>query len=238
MNPSHSYSLSLSLSLSLPLLCLCPPSPSSTQPTMMQAAIQQLVPSHYAPQLTHRPHYIHPRPPITSLLTRTANNNPVPLPMPSQPTPRKRKRPTHYSVSYSEVQEIDDEGRLREVIVIEDTPPPHTPISDPPSASRSVGGNSLSMQPPQYGAPVRTRAARAAEEAQSLSFNASAGTGVAAPALKKRKREPELSKVVQAKKALSNAKYAQNAVANGRAWANGNAAVAVDTVSVVFHPDS
>ncbi|KAL5485801.1 LKH1 [Sanghuangporus weigelae] len=201
---------------------------------MMQTAIHQLLPSPYAPQLNHRPHYLHPRPPITSLVTRTAINNAVPLPMPSQPIPRKRKRPTHYSVSYSEVQEIDDEGRLREVIVIEDTPPPQTPISDPPSASRSVGGNSVSIQPPQYGVPVRTRA-RAAEEAQTLSFNASSGTGVAAPALKKRRREPELSKVIQAKKALSNAKYAQNAVANGRAWANGNA---VDNTQVARAPPS
>ncbi|KAF8896243.1 kinase-like domain-containing protein [Infundibulicybe gibba] len=44
--------------------------------------------------------------------------------MPTPPVAtRKRKRAHQYTVSYSEVQEVDNDGRLREVIVIEDTPP-------------------------------------------------------------------------------------------------------------------
>lgn len=98
-------------------------------------------------------------------------------------TSRKRKRAHQYTVSYSEVQEVDSDGRLREVIVIEDTPPP------PPTISPSTTHNaafSASYQPPVYSAPIRTRA-RAAAEAQALS--ASSSSVFTAPAPKKRKRD-------------------------------------------------
>ena len=97
-------------------------------------------------------------------------------------TSRKRKRAHQYTVSYSEVQEVDSDGRLREVIVIEDTPPP------PPTISPSTTHNaafSASYQPPGYSAPIRTRA-RAAAEAQALS--ASSSSVITAPP-KKRKRD-------------------------------------------------
>jgi dual-specificity kinase len=96
---------------------------------------------------------------------------------------RKRKRAHQYTVSYSEVQEVDSDGRLRDVIVIEDTPPP------PPTISPSTTHNaaySTSYQPPIYSAPIRTRA-RAAAEAQALS--ASSSSILTAPAPKKRKRD-------------------------------------------------
>ena len=96
-------------------------------------------------------------------------------------TSRKRKRAHQYTVSYSEVQEVDSDGRLREVIVIEDTPPPT--IS--PSTTHNVL-YSASYQPPVYNAPIRTRA-RAAAEAQALS--ASSSSVLTAPAPKKRKRD-------------------------------------------------
>lgn len=185
----------------------------------MQTAIQHMPQPHYASQLTHRPQYL-PHKSINSTMTRMATTNGLPLPVPTPPVARKRKRPLQYSVSYSEVQEVDNDGRLRDVIVIEDTPPPPATISPAMSSSTSVGAYSVSMQPPLFGAPVRTRA-RAAQESQDFSTSTSSSSGLAVPALKKRKREPELSKVVQAKKALSNAKYAQTLGA--KTWNNGAA---------------
>jgi dual-specificity kinase len=104
------------------------------------------------------------------------------LPTPPVAT-RKRKRAHQYTVSYSEVQEVDSDGRLREVIVIEDTPPPPTTMS--PSITNNAF--SASYQPPLYSAPIRTRA-RAAAEAQALSGSTS--SAIIAPPAKKRKREP------------------------------------------------
>ncbi|KZP10420.1 hypothetical protein FIBSPDRAFT_991018 [Athelia psychrophila] len=90
------------------------------------------------------------------------------------PTPpvvtRKRKRPHQYTVSYSKVQEVDSEGKLREVIVIDDTPPPPTI-----SPLTTYNGFSASYQPPTYSAPIRTRA-RTATEAQALSASSSSST--------------------------------------------------------------
>ena len=96
---------------------------------------------------------------------------------------RKRKRANEYTISYSEVQEMDSDGRLREVIVIDDTPPP--------TISPSSHNFSASF-PPLYSAPIRTRA-RAAAEAQALSL-------VSAPAQKKRKRDNDDTRLVPAKR--------------------------------------
>ncbi|XP_006459318.1 hypothetical protein AGABI2DRAFT_134784 [Agaricus bisporus var. bisporus H97] len=95
---------------------------------------------------------------------------------------RKRKRAARYSVQYSEVQEFDSDGRLREVIVIEDTPPPATisPATTHPNYSSSY-------QPPIFSAPIRTRA-RAAAEAQALS---STSSSITAPVPKRQKRDPQ-----------------------------------------------
>jgi len=115
---------------------------------------------------------------MSALTTSGPSGHPTP-PM----TTRKRKRAHQYTVSYSEVQEVDSNGRLREVIVIEDTPPPPPTIS--PSTTHN-GAYSASYQPPVYSAPIRTRA-RAAAEAQALS--ASSSSVLTAPAPKKRKRD-------------------------------------------------
>lgn len=122
-------------------------------------------------------------------------------------TTRKRKRAHQYTVSYSEVQEVDSDGRLREVIVIEDTPPPPPTIS--PSTTHN-GAFSASYQPPVYSAPIRTRA-RAAAEAQGLSASSSS---ITAPALKKRKRDHnEEVRAPATKKPLVGSQHSQTAVA-------------------------
>ncbi|KDR79777.1 hypothetical protein GALMADRAFT_1163562 [Galerina marginata CBS 339.88] len=50
-------------------------------------------------------------------------------------TKARKKREFTYDVIYSEVQEVDSEGRLREVIVIQDDPPP--PLASSPIHSQS-----------------------------------------------------------------------------------------------------
>ncbi len=132
---------------------------------------------------------VHPLPPqVMAQYARQPMNgalNANPAGPSVKPTPpvgtRKRKRAARYSVQYSEVQEVDSDGRLREVIVIEDTPPPPT-ISP---ATTHNPNYSASYQPPLFSAPIRTRA-RAAAEAQALS---SSSSSITAPVPKKRKRE-------------------------------------------------
>lgn len=135
----------------------------------MQTAVHTM-----APQLL--PQYSH------SSLNRPLNGNSTGTGMPTPPATRKRKRATHqYTVSYSEVQEVDSAGKVRDVIVIDDTPPPATAS---PSTSHMF---SASYQPPLYSAPIRTRA-RAAQEAQALSASVSSTT-IAGPVAKKRRRD-------------------------------------------------
>ncbi|KAF9525652.1 CMGC/CLK protein kinase [Crepidotus variabilis] len=133
-------------------------------------------------------------------------SGPSGLPTPPVAT-RKRKRAHQYTVSYSEVQEVDSDGRLREVIVIEDTPPPPPTIS--PSTTHN-GAYSASYQPPVYSAPIRTRA-RAAAEAQALS--ASSSSVVTAPLPKKRKRDHnEEVRAPPTKKPAVGSQHSQTAV--------------------------
>ncbi|KAG2341340.1 kinase-like protein [Suillus weaverae] len=146
--------------------------------------------------------------------------------MPTPPvTSRKRKRAHQYTVSYSEVQEVDEEGRVREVIVIEDTPPPST-ISP---ATTHTNVFSASYQPPVYSAPIRTRA-RAAAEAQTLSASTSSAA-IVAPAPKKRKREPaDDSRAILTKKTAA-ALHQQQPVASTKSWASGSGPATADTVN-------
>ena len=106
--------------------------------------------------------------------------------MPSTPT-RKRKRPAQ--VSYSEVQEVDASGRLRDVIVIEDTPPPTISATASSSLVNGIGTGSMDTYVP----PRRTRAQVAAATKAALSHvNNGAGSSSSsfiAPPTKKRKRE-------------------------------------------------
>ncbi|KAG1823058.1 kinase-like domain-containing protein [Suillus variegatus] len=136
------------------------------------------------------------------------------------PTPpvisRKRKRAHQYTVSYSKVQEVDEEGRVREVIVIEDTPPPST-ISP---ATTHTNIFSALYQPPVYSAPIRTRA-RAATEAQTLSASTSSAA-IVTPAPKKREREPaDDSRTILTKKTAA-ALHQQQPVASTKSWASGS----------------
>lgn len=149
---------------------------------------------------------------------------PNPIVMPTPPVAsRKRKRPHQYTVSYSEVQEVDEEGRVREVIVIEDTPPPPSTISP---ATTHTNVFSASYQPPVYSAPIRTRA-RAAAEAQTLSASTSSAA-IVAPAPKKRKREPaDDSRAILTKKTAA-ALHQQQTVASTKSWASGSGAATAD----------
>ncbi|KAJ3554152.1 hypothetical protein NP233_g12483 [Leucocoprinus birnbaumii] len=131
--------------------------------------------------------------PTTTVTTTHQLGGPsVVKPTPPMGGTRKRKRAARYSVQYSEVQELDPDGRLREVIVIEDTPPPAT-ISP---ATTTNAGYSASYQPPIFSAPIRTRA-RAAAEAQALSSTSSTSIATA-PAPKKRKRDHHQQEEVRA----------------------------------------
>lgn len=161
-----------------------------------------------------------------SLTLNSSRALPNPIVMPTPPvTSRKRKRAHQYTVSYSEVQEVDEEGRVREVIVIEDTPPPST-ISP---ATTHTNVFSASYQPPVYSAPIRTRA-RAAAEAQTLSASTSSAA-IVAPAPKKRKREPaDDSRAILTKKTAA-ALHHQQPVASTKSWASGSGAATADTVN-------
>ncbi|KAI5825624.1 CMGC/CLK protein kinase [Schizophyllum commune Tattone D] len=154
-----------------------------------------------------------------------ANGQPGPSVMPTPPVTatRKRKRAHQYTVSYSEVQEVDDSGRLREVIVIDDSPPPPT-LSPATSAHTKF---SASYQPPVYSAPIRTRA-RAAAEAQALS--SSSASTAAGPAVKKRRRDPQDSVVraPPAKKPATGAGAAQ-ALAQQGSWETRSGAASDET---------
>ena len=147
----------------------------------------------------------------------TANALPTP-PMAS----RKRKRAHQYTVSYSEVQEVDREGVTREVIVIEDTPPPSTAS---PATSRTHA-YSTSYQPPVFSAPVRTRA-RAAAEAQG-NLSASTSTALLPPPPKKRKREVADETPRTAKKPITNGVPPST---TSKQWASTNGAVTKDVCS-------
>ncbi|KAI6039818.1 kinase-like domain-containing protein [Pisolithus marmoratus] len=142
------------------------------------------------------------------------------------PTPpvisRKRKRVHQYTVNYSEVQEVDNEGRLREVIVIDDTPPPST-ISP---ATTHTNAYSASYQPPLYSAPIRTRA-RAAAEAMALSASTSSAVPVV-PAPKKRKRDPVDESRGPLTKRPALGLQQQPAAPSTKSWASGSGPVTVD----------
>lgn len=196
----------------------------------MQSVVQPLV-----QPISHRTHYPHPSL-DSSTIARTASG----LTMPTPPLNRKRKRPLHQlSVSYSEVQEIDADGRMREVIIIEDTPPPPATISPAVSTSTQYHGYSSSHQPPLYNAPIRTRA-RAAAEAQVLTASTSSAI-TAPPATKKRKREQDVAAagVVTTKRAQVNGRYPAAINPAKTSWASGSAAtedVRLSLPSTVHYP--
>ena len=179
---------------------------------MMQTALHRQLP----PML---PQYL---PQSSSLNGPRTLPNPTVMPTPPV-TSRKRKRAHQYTVSYSEVQEVDEEGRVREVIVIEDTPPPPPSTISPATTHTNVF--SASYQPPVYSAPIRTRA-RAAAEAQTLSSSTSSAA-IVAPAPKKRKREPaDDSRGILTKKTAATLQ--QQPVASTKSWASGSGTATAD----------
>lgn len=131
---------------------------------------------------------------------------------------RKRKR---LDISYSEI--IEDG---REVIVIEDTPPPATAS---PATTARTGAFSQSYQPPLYSAPIRTRA-RAAAEAQQhqQALSASTSSHITAPAPKKRKRDHvEETRTLPSKKPATSSHYAPPTVPTA-SWDSRSAAATSD----------
>lgn len=192
--------------------------PSSTTTTTLPSRIMQTATLLQSPVL----------PPMLSSFNRQpmnglATSNVLPTP---PVVPRKRKRAHQYTVSYSEVQEVDREGVTREVIVIDDTPPPSTAS---PATSRTHA-YSTSYQPPVFSAPVRTRA-RAAAEAQG-NLSASTSKAILPPPPKKRRREPEDETLRSARKPFPNGIPAS---ATSKQWASTNGAV---TKAVRSHPIS
>ncbi|KAH9856513.1 CMGC/CLK protein kinase [Lenzites betulinus] len=142
--------------------------------------------------------------------------------MPTPPvTARKRKR-QQFTVTYSEVQEVDSSGKVREVIVIDDTPPPST-VSP---ATTHTAMYSASYQPPLYSAPIRTRA-RAAAEAQALSASTSSAAAVTAPAPKKRKRDAADDVTTVAKKTVTNGQHS-HAIVPAKAYPSGSSTLVDD----------
>ena len=163
----------------------------------------------------HPPSLAHPR------------SNPTIMPTPPVVS-RKRKRAHQYTVSYSEVQEIDNDGRVREVIVIEDTPPPST-ISP---ATTHTNAYSASYQPPAYSAPIRTRA-RAAAEAQAMSASTSSAALVP-PAPKKRKRDQaDETRVAIVKKVTTG--FQQHAAVPSKSWASGSGPATTDVRNILAY---
>ncbi|GJJ08281.1 hypothetical protein Clacol_002491 [Clathrus columnatus] len=108
--------------------------------------------------------------------------------MPSTPT-RKRKRLTQ--VSYSEVKELDSEGKLRDVIVIDDTPPPSTSATASASVVGGMGTGSIdNFMPPRRTRAQVAAAAKAAMSATSTNgAGSSSGSVIAQSMNRKRKRE-------------------------------------------------
>ncbi len=180
---------------------------SFTTVQTMQAAVHSM-----QPQMLSQ----YSRQPPNGVSSSTAG--PSILPTPPVGT-RKRKRAQQVTISYSEVQEVDNDGRLRDVIIIEDTPPP----TMSPAASLH-GGYSASYQPPLYSAPIRTRA-RAAAEAQALS--ASSSSTILAPPAKKRKRDHEEVRALPGKKPLLSTHHAVPS-AQSKAWDSRTAATSED----------
>lgn len=157
---------------------------------------------------------------LSSYARQPMNGVPTSSALPTPPVAsRKRKRAHQYTVSYSEVQEVDREGVTREVIVIEDTPPPSTAS---PATSRTHA-YSTSYQPPVYSAPVRTRARAAAEAQGNLSANTS--TAILPPPPKKRKREALDETPRSVKKPIANGVPAS---ATSKQWVTTNGVVAKD----------
>ncbi|KAF5392383.1 hypothetical protein D9757_001502 [Collybiopsis confluens] len=163
-------------------------------------------------------HSYHSRPSFNGV-NSASTAGPSVLPTPPVAS-RKRKRAQQYTVSYSEVQETDSDGRVRDVIVIEDTPPP---TMSP--ATTNGGGYSASYQPPVYSAPIRTRA-RAAAEAQAIS--ASLSTSGIVPPPKKRKRDLDEVRTLPAKKPAPSSQNSL-AITQTKSWGSRSAAATDDT---------
>ena len=175
----------------------------------MQTAVHHLAPQMLSaayPTLTHR----------------IPNGNLPPMPTPPLAT-GKRKRTRQVPVDYTEIQEVDSTGRVRNVIVLDDTPPPPTTASPATTHLYSTS----SYQPPVFSAPIRTRA-RAAAEAQALSASTSSALAAAPPPQKKRKRDPADTASAASKKTVTTNGHLPPAPSANKSWASASAAATDD----------
>jgi hypothetical protein len=165
------------------------------QPTMLSSSYSARA-SHQLQQHGHPHSHPHAHQHQSHSLARTGTLAAMPTP-PTQPA-RKRKRAANaITVSYSEIKEYDASGASRDVIVIDDTPPPAT--ASPASTTNGGRGRgtatraskqfSTSYQPTSLAGPVRTRARAALEAQASASSSSSTVHAAAPPPPKKRKRE-------------------------------------------------
>lgn len=179
-----------------------------THPPLMQAVVHPQLP----PQILTQYH-------LTALNSPRTNTSVMPTP---PVVSRKRKRVHQFTVSYSEVQEVDNQGRLREVIVIDDTPPPPSTIS--PATILPIGYDPVNRPYPT--ASIRTRA-RAAAEAQALSASTSSAVPVA-PAPKKRKRDQADEPRGTITKKLATGLQPQVPIPSTKSWASGSGPATTD----------
>ena|ERR1700761_70787 len=132
-------------------------------------------------------------------LTVTTHNTATPA------VPRRRRRPPQspQSVTWSEIKEVGRDGQTRDVIVIEDTPPPtpHSPTTSVASAALTNGS---------YVPPIRTRA-----QAAAAAVNTASSFSVGMPLLPQKKRKRETYD--EAGPSSSNGTFAKRAVAQNPA---------------------
>ena len=210
------YGFSGSPPLSVYSTKTCPRSPLSHLPNTSFIATQTMQAVHQLPQILSH-HY-----PLHGL--NGINSHSGPSALATSPPTRKRKRAHQLTVNYSEVQEVDSDGRLRDVIVIDDTPPPTTMSP----ATTHTGAFSASYQPPVFSAPIRTRA-RAAAEAQALS--SSSASVITAPPPKKRKRDHFEEVRAPATKRLGPNNHQGQLVTQTKSW-DSRSAAATDDVRI------
>ena len=159
--------------------------------------------------------------------------------MAATPATRKRKRAglSSASVTYTETTELDANGRVREVLVIEDTPPPvvapavHSYYQPVPTTVLNGVASAIA------GPHIRTRAQAAAAAASAASSSSSGSLAAQQPPAKKRRREvdqqPPPATTLYARKQI------QHASSTLKAWPSASAATeAASPPSFVFclHP--
>lgn len=188
-------------------------------PVLLSSSLRPTPPSSHPPmQAVVQPHFLtqyH----LTAPSSPRTNTSVMPTPPVAS---RKRKRVHQFTVSYSEVQEVDNHGRVREVIVIDDTPPPPTAKSPATVYPPGYHPDYLPLPP----SPIRTRA-RALAESQLLSALAAPAVPVAS-APKKRKRDQADEPRGTITKKPAPGLQPQVSIPSTKSWASGSGLATTD----------